>query len=250
MTHLPYAVLTLICCALLTTKASVAETHENSQRGFSLEIPAGWVLADDDTTEAVNKAAGEVVEAVLDIQASKYDAYLFDPASVQDDTVASINVISNSGRLSFTDKFVDELATTIRTQFEAGGMQLEGFSPELKTFGANDGLLFEYTVEFPNKQIPAYNWQFFVAGREKYYIIVCSVPESLADAYQNTCLEVLESFKVDIGVAGFLSSIPPIFRDGIQGVLIALVVGAFLRWRASRTGVKIGELEPPPSIKP
>lgn len=245
--------LTLLVAALTSLGLpglAAAETYEDTRSGFSLDYPSGWLVADDEASEAIRQAGRELLGSAAGRSGSGYDVYIFDPATVEDESVVNINVISNSGTMKFTDEFVDELTTGISTQIESAGIELEGFDPELRKIGANNGLLFEYTARFPEQEVRSYTWQFFVAGREKYYILLCSVPAPLADAYQGICADVLESFDVDTGVEGFISSIPPIFRDGIQGLLVALFVGAFLSWRARRTGVEIGGPEPPPSIRP
>jgi hypothetical protein len=83
------------------------------------------------------------------------------------------------------------------------------------------------------------------SGREQVYTISCAAPETEAEAFRETCRSALESFKKDIGIEGFLSSIPESWRSMFQGVFVGLLTVLVVQWWNKR---KKAKAEPDPSI--
>lgn len=234
-----------LIAACLSSTIAFAAVYESNLRGFSLNYPDGWMVLSSDDLEESGKVVSELQKKAGGRSTDPRAVVINEPNVDPPELAAHINVTIAPGRFAITEESVPKLLSEIEAAWTKMGIEGETIEHSLREIGPNCGLYLERRGPDPASGVEKRYWQHITPGREQLYTIICAVPEFEAESFRQTCLSVLESFKKDTGVKGFLSSLPLVVRDGLWGGIIGLFVALILRWWNKR---KKAQENPNPSV--
>lgn len=244
---LPRIVNAMLLGGCLIPIVTFGAVYESKMRGFSVAYPDGWTVLSQEELKETGEAISELKEKAGGRPNDPRAVVITEPNVEPAEMAAHINVtITRTGReFVISEKTLPDVVKLLDDSWSKMGMQYEKLEQGLRKIGSNQGLYMEWRGADPVSGVEKRFWQHMTSGREQVYTISCAAPETEAEAFRETCRSALESFKKDIGIEGFLSSIPESWRSMFQGVFIGLLTVLVVQWWNKR---KKAKAEPDPSI--
>ncbi len=216
----------LVSIAALARAPSCPAAEFKGPEGFTLQYPAGWIVASKQQQDQVRGVAEELVGQANLSGSPRFAALIHDPK--QDEFMENVNVVVTPGSPSIDDKAVEAYVAALRQQFTSAGMNLAHARAERMRVGDRDAISAHYDLTLPGIPEPLRQWQVVVPGAGRTYVITCSAPPSQFGQYEPQFTSIVNSFRIDRGLAGVWDSLPGPVRVGIVGGMIGGLVGGLV----------------------
>lgn len=187
-----------------------------SSRGFSISYPKGWAVASKEQSAEVAKEMKPFLEKMgRNVDLDRIAAMIFDTNSKQ--FVTSLNVVVSPGVIPINDESREKIEAIAQQTGQAFGSAPTELKTAIEPFAGRQAITSRYNIKISGVNVS--QMQVAIPGRNQSYIVTCSCAKADAERYQPVFKAMLESMKVDQGVAGY--------PDVGKNILVYSVIGAF-----------------------
>jgi hypothetical protein len=210
---------------LLAAAASPSATrHYSSPRGFSFDYPEPWVVAAQETQQAILDHYKPVLEKMGKVDFNRMAVLVFDPCD--DGFVENLNVVVSRGRMPVNEESCRKLAQALAGQMQSGGLNPTNVRTQILVFGRRKVLSTHWTLAGLAPGVTLRQWQIAVPGANQTYIVTASATTATFPRYEARFRDIFASFQPDGGVLGLWYRIPRIVQYAIIGGIAGGIVGA------------------------
>jgi len=215
--------LCLFCSATVPIAVSPAAEY-SSPKGFSFQYPDSWRIATGGQQVGVKKLVQKTFKGINPERVRRLAVVLLD--SEQDEFVENVNVVIAKGRMPLEKESDDEILKMLKQQWARLGLSVRVLKHERIKIQGRPAFSVQYESQFAQQSGPVRQWAVMVPGNGRTYIMTCSAAAKDFERYQPIFNQIISSFRVDTGLAGWWYALPPVLRSAILGGAIGGLAGA------------------------
>ena len=193
-----------------------------SEKGFSIQVPPGWLRIDKETVQGMLRQDRDLARITRGMNFDRIALCAVRPAA--GDFAWNFNVLVAPDRIPVTEVGKEKLARMLKAQFAARRVNLEGFQASFAEFNGVKGIRLDYSWSHPRSDLVVRQIQAAVPVGGRTVILTCSADEYGFAAAEPVFQEVLESLEVNSGLADLWFGLPRAVRYGLIGGLVGLVM--------------------------
>ncbi len=201
--------------------AATAERYE-SPRGYSLEYPSGWRMAERGQLNAISRDSGEANAAL----ATQVDAAIYDPAA--EGFAPNINIVVRPGMVDTSKANIDKEAALFAKQMTDMGSIIEELRSEVIIAAGRKCISLHGRFKTAEDAPALSNWTVIVPGMGASYTLTCTASAGMFESLQPAFESAINSFQLNE-----TNTTPSIYRSrpftmGIMAGIFAGIVCGYM----------------------